>query len=100
MVRMTWFENESDLSRLTGLDHHGLESAGFCLDDWDWGIRTNRKIHVDRLPEDVDPELAEPVVSVDWDGECSWLMHRMAEWCVGPSYVKFGRWHYYLMHHA
>lgn len=101
MIKMTWFETEEDLSKLTGLDHAGLRAAGFDLDDWDAGIRASRKLHRDPSPQEIkDGEYYDGQMVVDWDREGHWLMFRMDEYCTGASYVKLGRWHYYLIHHA
>lgn len=101
MLSIKWFESMSDLERLTGLDRDGLRGAGFELDDWDFGIRVNRRLH--RIPSEAEirdePYLAHEICP-DWDSEGHWLLSRMCDYCVGASYVKLGRWHYYLCHHA
>lgn len=94
MLKMSWFENETDLQKLTGLDHIGLWQAGFDLDDWDFGIRVNRPIHDKKTSNDCGE------LSVNWNLEGYWLLNRMLEYCVGPTYTQYGNWHYYLVHHS
>ena len=97
MISMKWFEAEEELSRLTKLDHDGLLAAGFDLDDWDFGVCCSKRLHGDPEPDD-DGYLHE--LTVDWDREGYWLLARMQDYCCGASYVKLGRRHFYLVHHA
>lgn len=102
MIKMTWFETEEDLSKLTGLDKAGLRQAGFCLDDWDAGVRTSKALHRKPTKQELDDGeyYDENALVTDWDLEGYRLMTWMEGYCVGASYVKLGRWHYYLIHHA
>lgn len=101
VVRLTWFSSLEELQKLTGMTKAELWDAGFNLDDWDFGIRSSRRLHRSPTKEEIaDGDAYEDELKPDWDGEACWLMDRMNEHCVGPSYVKLGRWHYYLLHHA
>lgn len=102
MLNIRWFKTCEDLEKLTGKPYDELWAAGFNLDDWDFGIRVDRPLH--RAPTEVelrDGEYFDPDdMAVDYDSEGSWLFERMQDWLCGCSYVKLGRWHYYLCHHA
>ena len=101
MLRFTWFETLDELQSLTGLTREQLWDAGFNLDDWDFGIRCNKILHEVPSKSDIEAgEYHEDELIVDYDREGYWLMQHMLNHCVGPDYVKFGRWHYYLVHHA
>lgn len=101
MLKITWFESVDELEKLTGLTRSALWDAGFNLDDMDFGIRVNRRIH--RLPtkdEVADGEFGEDELVEDWDLEGYWLLSRMQSHCCGAEYVKYGRYHYYMVYHA
>lgn len=76
------FDTEEELLGLTGLrDHDDLLNAGFDLDDWDFGVATNRQLkgknHFD-----------------------NWLLDSLSEWYCGYSYVAFEGMHFYIAYHA
>ena len=99
VLRLDWFESQADLEALSGLDRDGLWAAGFNLDDWDCGFRSDKPLH--RPPTRVE------VASGDYCeddkvevGEGGWLLRRAEDYCVGTSYLEYGGWHWYLLHHA
>lgn len=101
MLRLTWFHSLEELQKLTGMTRDQLWTAGFNLDDWNFGIRSDKMLHRQPTEKEIaEGDAYEGELRPDWDGEAGWLMDRMNEYCVGPSYVKLGRWHYYLVHHA
>lgn len=103
MLKMTWFETEEDLQKLTGLNHDQLWDAGFDLDDWDFGFRVTKKIHttVERDQNDSNSEdYYREEIEADWDKEGYWLLSRMQNCCCGAKHVKLGRYHYYLCYHS
>lgn len=101
MLDIKWFEDLDDLCALTGLTRDLLWDAGFNLDDWDFGIRCDRKLHADPTPDEIaSGEYYEDQLVVDWDLPGYRLMYWMEEHCCGASYVELDGWYYYLVHHA
>lgn len=87
MVQLTWFESEKDLQALTGLDHDGLWDAGFDLDDWDFGVMTDRKL--DMYVED----------SGDIDCGYYYLIKALNGACDMCEY-EYNRKYYYMRYHS
>ena len=101
MLDIKWFENLDDLLALTGLTRDQLWDAGFNLDDWDFGVRCDRKLHADPTFDEIaSGEHYEDQLVIDWDLPGYRLMYWMEEHCCGASYVNLDGWHYYLVHHA
>lgn len=91
MLNVTFFENVEELEKLTGLTEHELWNAGFDLDDMDFGLAADKKLHDEWEDEDV------PIDTPYY--EC-WLTNRMNEHCVGYHHVFLGGTDYYTVHHA
>lgn len=101
MLELIYFETIDDLARLTGLTRDELWGAGFSLDDFDFGVRVNQKIHREPTYEELEKEdYYEDELVTDWDMPG----YRIFEWLqnvnTGPRYVEHKGWHYYMMHHA
>ena len=87
MKTATFFETTDELKQLTGLpDTDSLWSAGFNLDDWDWGF------------------VADTEWSDDWEDNHAyyerWLLQRMECHCVGYEHVEYNGKHYYILYHS
>ena len=82
---VTFFENEKDLSALTGLTRDELWDSGFDLDDLDFGIMTNRT-----WGECMDED--EPYYR--W-----WMTNRMDFHCSGIRHASCNGRHFYTVHH-
>ena len=82
---VTFFDNEKDLSALTGLTRDELWDNGFDLDDMDFGIMTNREWF--DLSEGNDPYYRE------------WIINRMDNHCAGIQYTEYNGRHFYTVHH-
>ena len=101
MLSIKWFETLADLQELTGLSRDALWDAGFNLDDWDFGVQCDKKLHADPTPEDIASGHAyEDQLVVDWDLPGYRLMFWMQDHCCGAGYVYFKGMHYYLVYHA
>lgn len=87
LSNVTFFDQEEELSQLTGLSHDELWEAGFNLDDWDFGF-------VSDLPWD----------DGWWDSKSPyyqyWLLTHMESHCVGYHYVEYAGRHYYMVYHS
>lgn len=79
MTDITLFNTEKELSELTGLDHKELWDAGFNLDDWDWGFRTDAGRQ----------SFAEQRILDLMDG-----------YCCGFEEVFYNGYYYYIQYHA
>lgn len=102
LVHLTVFETEEDLMLLTGVKHRNdLWDAGFDLDDWDIGFCSDKPLH--RAPDKEEQEeygYGKDKMIWDFDTPAYWLMERMENYCVGPSYTEYNGKHYYMVHHA
>ena len=81
MTDITLFDNEKELTELTGLNHKQLWDAGFNLDDWDWGFRS--KNDLDHL------------TIAEWR-----IVDFMEGYCCGYDCVKYNGYYYYMQYHA
>ena len=87
MKTITFFQEEIELLRLTGLAlRKDLWEVGFDLDDWDFGFVS-------------DTEWTE-----DWNDEHPyyeyWILSRMDSQGVGYEHVEYNDKHYYMLYHA
>lgn len=117
MINLTMFSTEKDLMKLTGLTHDELWENDFDTDDWDVGFVSDVPLMTETwLQSDDDDdyydedECESPADDDDYDyddydsevpvDDAWWLVHRMAEYCVGYEHVEFKGRHYYMVHHA
>lgn len=87
MTNVTFFENVEELSEITGLSSGALWSAGFNLDDMDFGFVSTTEWTDDW-----------------WEGNAPyyqwWLLDRMDSHCVGYEHVEYKGKHYYMLYHS
>ena len=105
MIALTYFESEEDLQRLTGLDHDGLWDAGFNLDDWDFGFRTKRKLHNEKVSKWVSEwtgtEYEEKDISFRDNLSEGYYLYRFVEGnCVGCQATFYKGYWYYMEYHS
>lgn len=87
MVTLTWFESEKELQELTGLNHDELWDSGFDLDDWDFGIQTDR----DTIPDgEYRINLGEDALELGW----------LFEEGYKAQHVEYNGKHYYMSYHS
>ena len=87
MTTVTFFEDVKELSEITGLPAGALWSAGFNLDDMDFGF------------------VSDTEWSDDWFESGSpyyqhWMLTRMDDYCVGYEHVEYKGKHYYMLYHS
>ena len=87
MTTVTFFEDVEELSEITGRTADALWSAGFNLDDMDFGF------------------VSDTEWSDDWFEEGTpyyqhWILYRMDDYCVGYEHVEYKGKHYYLLYHS
>lgn len=86
-IKLEMFNTEEDLRELTGLTHDGLLEAGFDLDDWDFGVVTDRKLasyYDDSYGDEIDYILTQ----------------MMGDWCCGYYAYEFNNKFYHLVYHS
>ena len=82
MKAITFFSNESELSKLTGLNHEQLWDAGFNLDDWDFGFVSDTEFDM-------------------WNSTYEFFMlSKMENYCFGYEHVEYNGKHYYMVYHS
>ena len=82
MKTVTFFSNESELSKLTGLNHEQLWNAEFNLNGWDFGFVSDTEFDM-------------------WNSTYEFFMlSRMENYCLGYEHVEYNRKHYYMVYHA
>ena len=79
MTNIIAFENEKELTQLTGLSNKELWDNGFNLDDWDIGFQSDKKINFSNL---------------------SWLWVAMDNYCCGYNEVEYMGKYYYMVYHS
>ena len=93
MINLIMFSDVSDLEKLTGLDADGLWDAGFNLDDWDVGFRSDEPLGIVHKDDWDQPY-------VDWYDTAHWLGMQMDCYCVGCNFTEYGGKYYYLVYHS
>jgi len=84
---ITFFDTTKDLETLTGLTTDKLGSAGFDLDDMDFGFVAEKEWNQDGWDDD-DPCYE------------SWLLYRMGSYCMGYKHTEFNGRHYYILYRS
>ena len=82
MKAITFFSKESELSKLTGLNHEQLWDAEFDLDDWDFCFVSDTEFDMMNSAYEF------------------FMLSRMERYCVGYEHVEYNGKHYYMVYHS
>ena len=88
------FDDEKDLQELTGLNHDQLWDSGFDLDDWDFGIVTDKS-----LTTQYADEFGDWASYVNYDSIPGGLA-LMFDACFCIRHVKYNGKHYTMAYHS